>query len=79
MSVICKVAAEKVAKYGSPELPMLSFQTYYVGRNYIDSGIATLLEKDAMYQNGFGAKEHVTARCEYSLDDDVAIVTLSER
>lgn len=77
LSIECKSAAEKMAKYGAPELPFFSFGSYYAGRSYIDNGTAILIEKNAKFKNGFGATENVTATCFYDLKANAARVTVS--
>jgi hypothetical protein len=76
MSVKCRQAAEEVAKYGTPEF---SPDTYRVGRSYIDSGTAVLIDNNARFQNGFGASVHVIATCFYDMKQDRAWVTIAPK
>jgi hypothetical protein len=64
----CKIEAEKLAKYGTPKFPWLAFSTFHRGSDYVNTGIAVLLEKDAQFQNGFGAMVHSTVTCRYDLN-----------
>jgi hypothetical protein len=64
----CKIEAEKLAKYGTPKWPWLAFSTFHRGSDYVKTGIAVLLEKDAQFQNGFGAMVHSTVTCRYDLN-----------
>jgi hypothetical protein len=64
----CKIEAEKLAKYGTPKFPWLAFSTFHKGSDYVKTGIAVLLEKDAQFQNGFGAMVHSTVTCRYDLN-----------
>jgi hypothetical protein len=64
----CKIEAEKLAKYGSPKWPWLAFSTFYTGKEYVKTGIATLVEKDAQFSNAFGAMVHSTVTCRYDLN-----------
>ena len=65
--VECKQAANDRAKYGSPEWPWLAFSTFYKGNNYVTSGIAVAIERDAQFSNGFGAMVHSRVTCTYDL------------
>ncbi|MET4600913.1 hypothetical protein ABIB90_000364 [Bradyrhizobium sp. JR4.1] len=66
--VSCKIEAQKLAKYGEPKFPFLPFSSFYRGDNYRKTGVAFLIEKDAQYQNGFGAMVHSTVMRRYDLD-----------
>jgi hypothetical protein len=79
MRVECEEAAKRVAKYGTPEFPFLPFSTYRVGRSYIDSGTAILVENNAQFKNGFGASENVIAKCIYDLKNDQAEIEISPK
>jgi hypothetical protein len=58
----------KRAQYGDPKFPWLfPFSTFYKGDQYLKTGIAILIEKDAQYQNGFGAMVHSEVKCTYDL------------
>jgi hypothetical protein len=64
----CKSEAVKRARYGDPKFPWLYyFDTFYKGDQYPKTGIAILIEKDAQYQNGFGAMVHSEVTCTYDL------------
>jgi hypothetical protein len=76
LAVLCKLAAQDTAKYGSPTFPFVPFGTYYSGRSYLDSGTATLIEKDASFKNGFGADERVSVICRYDLKADKAAIEI---
>jgi hypothetical protein len=67
--VACKMAAEKVAKYGDPKFPSLYFRSYRVGDD-VKNGKAILVEPDARYQNAFGAMVHSEVTCFYDLASD---------
>lgn len=62
----CKIAANKLAKYGDPKWPFYAFGSFYPTETFA-AGIHTLLEDDAQFQNGFGAWAHVQVTCEYDL------------
>ncbi|PPQ37067.1 hypothetical protein CH337_20165 [Rhodoblastus acidophilus] len=76
MASECKATANVVARYGEAELPFLAFQSYYLGDFFKKTGVAVLLEKGAMFQNGFGARQHVTLICRYDLKTDIATVEI---
>lgn len=61
------MAAERAAKFGTPEFPWLAFGTFHKGRDYVDTGIAYAYEDDAKFQNGFGAMVHSVVQCKYDL------------
>lgn len=64
----CKRAAENQAKYGDPEWPSYgAFGSFMRGKDYVEKGIATAIETDAKFQNGFGAKVRVRVICTYDL------------
>jgi hypothetical protein len=64
----CKEEAKKLARFGTPEFPRLFyFGTFNKGEDYATSGIAVLHEKEARYQNAFGAMAHVRVTCRYNL------------
>jgi hypothetical protein len=64
----CKSEAEKRAQYGDPKFPWaFPFATFHKGDDYPKTGIAILIEKDAQFQNGFGAMVHSEVTCTYDL------------
>lgn len=65
--VKCKIAANKLAKYGTPEWPWLAFQSVARGTDYAESGEATLIEDEAKFQNQYGAMVHTKVGCDYDL------------
>lgn len=66
--VDCKNSAQKLAKYGKAKLPWLyPFSTFLVGNDYPKTGIVTLIEKEAQYQNEHGAMAHAEVTCTYDL------------
>jgi hypothetical protein len=70
MAYACRDEANKQAKYGDPTWPwaFLMFGTFHKGDNYPKTGIVTLIEHDARFQNGFGAMAHVNVTCTYDLN-----------
>jgi len=64
----CKREANKLAKYGDPKWPWaFAFSTFHPDEKTIETGTITAIEKDAQFQNGFGAWGHVEVTCEYDL------------
>lgn len=63
----CHDAANQQAKFGTPKWPWLPFSSFYKGNGYVQSGIATAIEKDAQFSNAFGAMVHSVVTCEYDL------------
>lgn len=76
----CKEAANDKASYGTPEWPGFwsggAFGTYLRGTNYVTSGIVTLIETDAKFQNGFGAMVRSRVFCEYDLNKEQVVTAL---
>jgi hypothetical protein len=66
----CKIAAEKLARYGDPKWPWFAFGSFLKGDGYAKTGHAVLIEPDAQFQNGFGAMQHVRVNCEYDLTNE---------
>lgn len=61
----CGLQAIKLARYGKPVVGF--FESFYPGNNYVTSGIATAIDPDAQFQNGFGAMVHSRVICTYDL------------
>jgi hypothetical protein len=76
----CKEQATDMAKYGTPEWPSaFYFASFYPGTNY-KTGLVTVIEPKAKFQNGFGAMVHSKVVCEYDLrTKKVTNVTISAR
>ena len=78
--VSCKMAANKGARFGTPEWPWLVFQSIKTGNDGPRTGIVTLVEQDAKFQNGFGAMAHVVVQCVYDMRAKVVLdVAVEER
>lgn len=80
----CKTVADDLARYGTPVWPSFwsggHFGSFTVGRNYVETGIVTLYERDAQFQNGFGAMVRSRVRCDYDLrTNQVLDVVISPR
>ena len=67
VKVMCNQAANDRAKYGNPDWPWFPFGTFFTGNNYVISGIAIAVERDAQFSNGFGAMVHSQVTCRYDL------------
>ena len=65
--VNCKSKATEQAQYGNPVWPWFAFGSFYIGKEYVASGIAIAIEPDAQFQNGFGAMVHSRVTCTYDL------------
>jgi hypothetical protein len=73
----CRRQAEDMAKFGTPEWPWFAFGSFYPGPI---TGIVTLIEPDAKFQNGFGAMARSRVVCKYDLRSKTVIdVTVSTR
>lgn len=64
----CEIAAEGEARYGTPKWPMLPFETFLPGNDYVQKGVAVAIENGAQFQNGFGAMVHAKVTCVYDLN-----------
>jgi hypothetical protein len=70
----CKDEARRLAKYGEPKFPSLvAFGTFLRGDDYIKTGVVTLFEDEAQFQNGFGAMVHSTVKCKYDLNSEKVV------
>jgi hypothetical protein len=76
ISIECEWQAKNIARFGEP---VATFNTFYKGRSYLESGVALLIDKDAKFKNGFGVTHNVRATCLYDLKLDVATVSIDER
>jgi hypothetical protein len=83
VKVSCEMEAERQARYGTPKWPepsWISFGSFLPGTDYVTSGTAVAIEKNAQFQNGFGAMVHSTVICTYDLRADrVTKVAISAR
>ncbi|MFT8334701.1 MAG: hypothetical protein ABF628_00835 [Acetobacter orientalis] len=65
----CEMASEKNAEYGTPEFPGFwsggAFGSYKLGNDAPKTGAIQLIEKNAKFQNQFGAMVHSTVLCNY--------------
>jgi len=69
----CKDAATAKAKYGDPKWPWFAFTSYLDSISFVKEGRALLVERDAQFQNGFGAMAHVQVLCSYDLAGEKVI------
>ena len=70
----CKVEANSRAQYGSPEWGWSNFGTYFVGNNYVKTGIIKIQDNNVKFQNGFGAMKKSRVTCEFDLKSNSVIV-----
>lgn len=63
----CQIAAEKLAKWGDPQWDWVKFSTFYVGKNYVSSGVIRIVDESVKFQNGFGAYKRTKVACTYDL------------
>jgi len=72
---LCRRATDDASPYGDPELPWLGkFGRYRLGRSFIETGLAELVETDARVPNVFGTKVKKIIRCSVDLRSGRAIV-----
>jgi hypothetical protein len=80
VQVACENAANDKAKYGDPEWSWLPFSTFQKGKDYVETGNAIAIEKDAKFPNQFNAKVRVQVMCFYNLKSEhVDEVQITER
>ncbi|MDA1335228.1 MAG: hypothetical protein O2794_04470 [bacterium] len=65
--VACQMAAEKNAKYGSPDWPWVAFGNYAEGNDYAKEHQIRLQDNEVKFQNGFGAMVKTSVKCFYDL------------
>lgn len=66
--VACKSEAKGRANYGDPDFPGSSFvDGYFPSQNTAKTGVITLVENEARFQNAFGAMRRVSIKCTYDL------------
>jgi hypothetical protein len=63
----CHMAADALAKYGTPEWGWLTFGWFTSGDDFPKTGVLRLADKNVKFSNVFGAMVHMTAICTYSL------------
>jgi len=63
----CKLQANSQAQYGNPQWTWGIFDTYFIGNDYIKSGLVNLIDNQVKFQNGFGAYKKTQVECIYSL------------
>jgi hypothetical protein len=58
----------------------MSFSTFNKGTNYAATGTAILIERDAQFQNEFGAMVHSRVICNYDLraESVIGVVILAQ-
>jgi hypothetical protein len=78
VQVECKMQAESQARYGTPTWPWIAFGSFLQGNDYVTTGKATAIERDAQFQNGFGAMVHSKVICEYDLHSQKVTSVLIE-
>lgn len=74
--VACKSAGDRTAKFGSPTWPWFAFGSFHSGDDAVRNGKLVLVEKDAQFQNQFGAMQHVIVNCTYDLNEGSASVDI---
>ena len=75
--VECKVAAERAARFGTPEFSSPPFPEYWRGKSFIDSGRVVLMDSNAKYKNGFNATVNSVATCVHDLKTGSTTVTVN--
>jgi hypothetical protein len=70
----CQASANKQAKYAEAKWQWLIFKTHDSGKD----GVMMLTEKNAQFQNGFGAWKHVSILCGYNLKTGRALAVITE-
>lgn len=68
--VACKHRAEKRARYGEPEWPSLSFDSYMEDETSLKEGRVRLVETYVKFENQYGAKREVGVLCDYDFETE---------
>ena len=66
----CEIAAEKSAKYGTPEWPWLAFSSFLKGDDYPKTGIVKAMEDEAKFKNMFNASVKSKVICTYNINTE---------
>ena len=69
----CKDSANEQAKFGDPKWGWFPFGYFHKGTDYLQNGVMSITDKDAQFQNGFGAWAHVIVNCIYDLKTERVI------
>jgi hypothetical protein len=81
IAVACRNAADARARFGTPVWPSWGpFQGGPIfGDSALKTGIITVREDDATFQNQYGAMAHVVVLCSYNFNNQTAEVTIMEK
>ena len=71
----CQVEANSRAKFGKPDWSWVTFGTYFVGNNYVKTGVIKIQDNRVKFQNGFGAMKKSSVTCQFDLKNK-SIVSL---
>ncbi len=63
----CQYATNDHVRYGNPDWPWLPFDSFFAGKDDVQTGVVRLLETNVQIQNGFGAMAHSRVVCDYDL------------
>lgn len=69
----CHVAAIDQARYGTPTFPLVPFGVFRTGTDGPRTGMITLIENDAKFQNSFGAMARAKVTCRYNLSTETVV------
>jgi len=65
---MCRERANSLAKYGEPKWSTIYFANRNARADFKTTGVVTLTDTDAQFQNQFGAYAHVMVVCTYDLN-----------
>lgn len=63
----CEAKAEDDARFGAPQWPSLAFSHFVKGADAPTTGVITITEPTASFQNQFGAYQRAQVICDYDL------------
>jgi hypothetical protein len=77
--VQCRDAANEKSEFGKPEWPWFYFKSFWPGRNYIERGIAIVIDDETSFPNQFNAMQRARALCTYDLSSKKVVNIAIER
>lgn len=70
----CEYATNDHVRYGNPDWPWLPFDSFFAGKDDVQTGVVRLLEPNVQIQNGFGAMVHSRVVCDYDLRTSTVVL-----
>tara|TARA_E500000318_G_C3569124_1_gene217043 strand:+ start:6363 stop:7406 length:1044 start_codon:yes stop_codon:yes gene_type:complete len=74
----CAAEARKIARPRDLDLSIVPFSSYMSGTDYIQDGVALLIDRNASVENDFGIEVPVELECYYSLNE-MKVMLINQR